>query len=174
MKRADLEHVIRAAGSIANVRELIIIGSQSILATFPDPPPELTVSLEADLYPADAPEKADLIDGSIGEKSPFHETFGYYAHGVRPETATVPSGWKARLVPIRNQNTNDITGRCLSVPDLVISKLAAGRPKDFDFVRAAFRHKLLEEADLRPLLAELDSATAQLVSPRLARCLAPF
>jgi hypothetical protein len=31
MKRIDLEHLIRAAGSIANAGELIIIGSQAIL-----------------------------------------------------------------------------------------------------------------------------------------------
>ncbi len=36
--------------------------------------------------------KADLIDGSIGELSPFHETFGYYAHGLGPETAALPAG----------------------------------------------------------------------------------
>ncbi len=31
MKRTELEHVIRAAGSIANERELIVIGRQAIL-----------------------------------------------------------------------------------------------------------------------------------------------
>src|SRR5205807_7298032 len=103
MRRRDLEHLIRAAGSIADAHELIIIGSQAILGSFPDPPPELTVSQEADLYPADAPEKADLVDGSIGEKSPFHETFGYYAHGVAPETAVLPSNWKSRLCVCRTK-----------------------------------------------------------------------
>jgi hypothetical protein len=49
MKRAGLEHIIRAAGAIAASRELILIGSQAILASFPDAPPELSVSIEADL-----------------------------------------------------------------------------------------------------------------------------
>jgi hypothetical protein len=65
------------AGSITDTRELIIIESQAILGSFPDPPSELAVSHEADLWPPEAPEKSDLIDGSIGEKSPFHDTFGY-------------------------------------------------------------------------------------------------
>ena len=121
MKRADLEHLIRAAGNIANARELIIIGSQSILGSFPSPPRELTVSMEADMYPLDAPDRADLIDGSIGENSPFHSTFGYYAHGVAPETATLPTNWKSRLVRLQNENTNNIAGLCLSMPDLVAS-----------------------------------------------------
>jgi hypothetical protein len=48
MTRTDLEHLIRAAGSIANVRELIVIGSQAILGTFASAPAELTASQEAD------------------------------------------------------------------------------------------------------------------------------
>jgi hypothetical protein len=47
MRRADLEHVIGAAGSIADARTVIIIGSQAILGAFPDAPAELTVSQEA-------------------------------------------------------------------------------------------------------------------------------
>ena len=38
MKRSELEHLIRAAGSIANDAEIVIIGSQSILGQFPDAP----------------------------------------------------------------------------------------------------------------------------------------
>ena len=42
-------------------------------------------SPELDIYPPRAPELADLIDGSIGEGSPFRGTFGYYAQGVGHE-----------------------------------------------------------------------------------------
>jgi len=37
-------------------------------------------------------EKADLIDGSIGEASMFHESFGIYAQGVSETTAVLPEG----------------------------------------------------------------------------------
>ena len=67
MRRSELEHLLRAAGAIAGEDEIVVIGSQAILATHPSPPPELVVSLEADVYPMRAPWKADLIDGSIGE-----------------------------------------------------------------------------------------------------------
>lgn len=36
MRRSDLEHLIRAAGRIAGERELVIVGSQSVLGQFPD------------------------------------------------------------------------------------------------------------------------------------------
>src|SRR6266853_1091375 len=170
MRRPDLEHIIRAAGSIADARQIVIIGSQAILASFPNAPAELTVSQEADAYPLESPEKADLIDGSIGEKSPFHETFGYYAHGVGPETAVLPANWKSRLVRVQNQNTNDIAGLCLSPLDIAVSKLVAGREKDLDFVGALFRHGLLKPSQVESVFDELGVEELGRIKPRLARC----
>ncbi|MBK6998686.1 MAG: hypothetical protein IPH35_01465 [Rhodoferax sp.] len=71
MHRADLEHIIRAAAAITNEYELVVIGSQSILGTQTDLPEVLVQSMEADIYPLQHPELADLIDGAIGEASPF-------------------------------------------------------------------------------------------------------
>lgn len=170
MKRADLEHIIRAAGSIADTRQLVILGSQAILGSFADAPPELTASQEVDTYPLDAPDKADLIDGSIGEKSPFHETYGYYAHGVGPETAVLPANWRSRTVPVCNENTRGVTGLCLSPVDLAISKLAAGREKDLRFVAAMLRHRLVSVEGMLRVFGELDDARRQLIRPRLERC----
>jgi hypothetical protein len=137
MKRRDLEHIIRAAADISDDEEIVVIGSQAILGEYPDAPDELCVSMEADVYPKNKPGRADLIDGSIGEGSPFHAAYGYYAQGVGEGTAVLPSGWVQRLVPIRNANTRGATGWCLEVHDLVLSKYVAGREKDDRFVRAA-------------------------------------
>ena len=71
------------------------------------------------------PELADLIDGAIGEGSPFHERFGYYAQGVGPETAVVPTGWQSRVLRIQNANTDQKVGLCLEPLDLAAAKLAA-------------------------------------------------
>lgn len=170
MTREQLEHVIRAAATIAADDEIIVIGSQAILGQFPGAPAELRVSVEADLYPRHRPERADLIDGSIGEASPFHETFGYYAQGVGEETAVLPRGWKDRLVAICNKNTRGATGWCLEAHDLLIAKLVAGREKDLDFARAAARHRLVDRATLERRLAETDLAGAHraLVASRIA------
>jgi hypothetical protein len=105
MKRSELEHVIRAASAIKLLDEFVIIGSQALLGEYPDEPEDLLVSVEVDLYPRAKPEDSDLVDGTIGEDSAFHDTYGYYAHGVGPETATLPSGWEGRLVPVKNENT---------------------------------------------------------------------
>ena len=145
MTRAQLEHVIRAAATIAGDSEIIIIGSQSILGKYPDAPPELLVSADVDLYPRHHPERADLIEGSIGELSPFHQTYGYYAQGVGVRTAVLPESWEARLVRVE---TPAGTGLCLEPHDLVVAKYVAGREKDRDYVRAAARHRLVDQATL--------------------------
>lgn len=93
MNRQELEHIIRAAAGITGENEFIVIGSQSILGKHPDAPRSLRQSMEADIYPRQRPELAELISGAIGEYSSFHNTFKYYADGVGPETALLPAGW---------------------------------------------------------------------------------
>src|SRR5207253_5713772 len=105
MTRSELEHIIRAAGAIARDREIVVIGSQAVLGQYPDAPAALLASMEADVFPLNHPERADKIDGAIGEGSRFHEQFGYYAQGVGESTATLPKGWRKRLVRVRNENT---------------------------------------------------------------------
>jgi hypothetical protein len=152
MTRAQLEHLVRAAATIADDREIVVIGSQAVLGQFPNAPDDLLVSVEADLYPRHHPERADLIDGSIGELSPFHQTFGYYAHGVGRETATLPAGWDERLVPVP---AGEAVGLCLEVHDLALSKYAGGREKDRHFVRGAISAGLLQQALLYERLEQL-------------------
>lgn len=152
MTRAQLEHVLRAAAEIAQDDELVVIGSQAILGQFPDAPASLRTSVEVDLYPRHHPERADLVDGTLGELSPFHETYGYYAQGVGPETAVLPDGWSDRLVPVRSENTRGVTGLCLEVHDLAVAKAVAGREKDRAFLREVARHGLAELATVRARL----------------------
>ena len=106
MTREQLEHVIRAAARIADATEIVVVGSQALLGEFPAAPAELLESMEADVYPRDHPERADLIDGAIGELSPFHETHGYYA-SAQPGRATrrrpaERRGGRPRLPPDRS------------------------------------------------------------------------
>ena len=127
MHRSELEHLIRAAASIVNEYELMIVGSQSILGAVPDAPEILLRSEEADIYPLNRPDLADVIEGAIGEESRFHETFGYYAQAVGPETATLPAGWQQRLHKIQNQNTDLKIGYCLDPLDLRSEERRVGK-----------------------------------------------
>ena len=161
MKRSELEHVIRTSGAIADDDEIIIIGSQSILGQFPDAPARLLASMETDIYPKNRPELAEVVDGSIGEGSFFHAEFGYYAQGVGSKTAVLPHGWQSRLVSINNENTNGVTGLCLEVHDLAISKCVAGRPKDLEFMQVLLRHKMVNRKILLRRLNKTDLSRSE-------------
>jgi hypothetical protein len=155
MTREQLEHVIRASAAIAGVEDIVVIGSQAILGAFPDAPEELLVSQEADVFPMHHPDRGDLIDGSIGEGSPFQRSFGYYAHGVDDRTAILPQGWQERLILVTGNGTREARGWCLEVHDLAIAKYVAGREKDLVFTRALAAHGMTK----RGLLAERLAAT---------------
>lgn len=160
MNRAQLEHSIRAAASISEESRIIIIGSQAILGSFPDAPESLLTSMKVDAFPESAPEKSDIIDGCIGELSPFHETYGYYVHGVGPETAILPKQWRLRLCEVQSPATYGCIGLCLSPADLAVSKLLASRPKDIAFVQTMVREALVSPEGILALADELSEADA--------------
>jgi hypothetical protein len=147
MRREDFDHVLAAAAQVSGESELVVIGSQAILGSFPDAPEDMLRSQEADLYPLHHPEKADEIEGSLGDGSWFQRTHGYYAQGVGPETAKAPVGWEDRLVsvriPARVSSAQDATALCLEPHDLVLAKSVAGRDRDWDFAKDALRHGLV-------------------------------
>lgn len=163
MTREQLEHLIRAAAVIAADDSIVVIGSQAILGQFPEAPAGMLRSMEADLFPLHYPERAEVIDGSIGELSPFHETFGYYAQGVGQETARLPQGWRDRLIVVQNENMRGARGLCLEVHDLLVAKTLAGRDKDIDFLQEAAKHRM---ADPEILLHRLETVE---IAPEIQR-----
>jgi hypothetical protein len=155
MTREQLEHIIRAAGAVTDEKVILVLGSQSILGHEGPIPERLLGSSEADVFPLKAPNKVDLINGSIGEITQFQSTFGYYAHGLPPEACPLPKGWDKRLHLIKNENTANVMGLCIDAKDLACSKLAAGRPKDLDFVEEMMKHGIVSNADMDQLIPSL-------------------
>lgn len=96
-----------------------------------------------------------LIEGSIGELSPFHQTFGFYVDGVDIESIVLPDGWRDRTVKVENANTDGVRGLCLDPTDLAVSKLAAGRPKDLAFVQVLIREAIVTPTELRERIDRL-------------------
>jgi hypothetical protein len=169
MKRTQLQHVLRAAASIVELSDLVVIGSQAILASYPEweLPPGATMSVEADLavdatlarvdLAVDESTLADRIDGAIGEGSMFHQTHGYYAQGVETTTAVLTEGWRDRLIPFVCEDADPkVVGWCLERHDLWTAKAAAGREKDRDFCLALAGVGLVEAEVCRERIEQLD------------------
>lgn len=158
MTRAQFEHAIRAAGAVLGVSELLVIGSQAVHGSMTDELPiEAARSVEVDVaVRGDVDGRlADLIDGSIGEASMFHDTFGYYAQGVVESTARLPDGWQQRLVRFETPATRGVTAWCLDLHDLWIAKAIAGREKDREFCRALLALGAMDRQELRERLAQV-------------------
>lgn len=164
MRRDEFEHVIAAAAQVSGEREIVVIGSQAILGSFPNPPDTMLFSAEADVYPLGDPAKAEEIDGNLGDGSYFHGTFGYYAHGVAPETAIAPAGWEKRLVrvevPLRVGQEEGAVALCLEPHDLVLAKCVAGRDRDWEFARDAIAANLVEVGELLMRIPDLPQPPA--------------
>lgn len=171
MKRSQLEHVLRAAAQIVNQRDFLVIGSAAILGTYDDAmlPLEASRSDEADLAPYDDDAEASKsfqVEGTLGQGSRFHATFGYYADGVDFRTAVAPEGWRQRLVTFDPPGAEPGRGMCLDAHDLAAAKLAAGRVKDFEFVGALLEAGLIDRSTV---LARVELLPRDRVPPTVLR-----
>lgn len=168
MNRQQLAHLLRSACTIAGDEDVLVLGSQAILGSFDedDLPPEATASQEADLGFLNDPDrdKADRVEAIIGEMSSFHEQNGVYAEGIHVDTATLPEGWRDRLVGWDLQSSLPAIPHFLEPHDLAVAKLAANRDKDKAFVNALIKTGMLDVAVIR----ERVDLLADDVDPRVA------
>lgn len=173
MTREQFEHAVRAAGAVLDVHEVLVIGSQALHASVDGDLPETAArSVEVDVAVRGDTDgrMADLLDGSIGEASMFHDTFGYYVQGVTETTAILPEGWEARLVRFESPATNGVVAWCLDAHDLWIAKAIAGRPKDVEFCSALLDADIVDRntlVDRLGLVDELDRRVRRAVEGRI-------
>lgn len=170
MKKQQVDRVLRAAGRITGEKQFIIIGSQSLHGRYPDVADEILTSFEVDLIASAKADRAAWLN-VIGVDSPFHESFGYYADPVDSSTATLPKGWKGRLVNLAPGETDGVRGLCLEPHDLAIAKYVASREKDLIFTRELARRGITSEARLLSLLKQtpVDEPERERIRAQIAR-----
>lgn len=155
MTRDDLLTLLRAAQVNQPGLEILIVGSQSVLGAHEesDLPRLATMSAEADvMYLRDGEyeeEITEIVDARFGEGSAFHETHGVYLQGVDEATCVLPAAWRTRLVRLPTPDGFQTPVLCLDPHDLAVAKLAAGRPKDIEFVDALLASGHLDSEKVR-------------------------
>jgi hypothetical protein len=171
VSREQLAHILRAASTIVDDPNILVIGSQSVLASFDEEelPDAATASMQVDLAFFDDPtkDKADAVDGAIGDLCPFHELNGVYPQGVSVRTAVLPEGWHGRVVPWSNQSTGRALAAFLEPHDCVVSKLVAYREKNFAFAAAMLEPGLIDPTILARRIDRLPASLDPLVQRRL-------
>ena len=174
MKKRQVDHVLRAAGRITGENAFIIIGSQALHGKYPDLADEILTSFEVDLLAIRRVDRTEWLN-VIGLDSQFHETYGYYADAVDGNTATLPQGWRDRLVSLPAGDTEGVRGFCLDPHDLAIAKYAAFREKDLVFTRELARRGVISKEQLLNLLeqTEVTEEVRERIRVRIAADFAP-
>lgn len=105
LRRADIDHILRAAAALTGHARFVMVGSGAVIATAKHIPVAMMLTKEIDIYADDVADPdpiSDLIDASIGRDSQFDKTFGYYGDGVSPRTAIMPLDWRTRAREVQN------------------------------------------------------------------------
>lgn len=130
---------------------------------------------EADLAFLDDPDrqKADLVEGAIGELSVLHQREGVYAEGIHVSTAILPDGWHDRLLSWPVQASHPAQPLFLEPHDLCVAKLFAGREKDHTFVAALIDARMVRPDIIRERLGAVPADTHPLAIERALNFMRP-
>lgn len=157
MKIAALQHLVRSACSLADDRTFLVLGSASLLASFPElgaADDLLASTYDADLCPEPFDELTGvMLDEALGESRAYFRRHGYHADILRASILeTLPAGWRGRLVAVPGCPA----ASALDPHDLAAVKLLVGRPKDLTLVRQLHRSGRIAKEIVRERLEALD------------------
>ena len=157
MTLAALQHLIHSASALAEDRQFLVLGSASLLASFPELGETLSplaATYDADLCPQPFDELTGLmLEEALGEHRAYFRRHGYHADILRDSILeTLPQGWRDRLVPVPNCPT----ALALDPYDLATVKLLVGRPKDLALVTLLHSSGLIDPAVIRSRIDCLD------------------
>jgi hypothetical protein len=146
MNLQALQHLLHAAAALADDRSILVLGSASLLASFPDlgaPAAPLAATYDADLLVDPFDELTSImLDEALGEDRAYYRRHGYHADILRDSiTTTLPAGWRKRLVPVPGT-----AARALDPHDLAAVKLLVARPKDLKLLRELHALALIDPA----------------------------
>jgi hypothetical protein len=111
-----------------------------------------------------------MIDGSIGQNSRFHTSFGFYADGVSPGTAKMPFDWMARASKYSSPACPGVTAIVPEENDLALAKLVAWREKDIGWLRAGIAHRILLLDEMESRLDRMPPGDPASAIPELKSC----
>lgn len=138
MRKSDLFELISAINLLAPDETPIIVGSQAIYIVTDFPPEIIRQSIECDfLFIGGKTEIRTEINKKLGIFSQFQIEHGFYADALGLATVVLPTGWQERLQNLKDESGNTIA-KTVEIHDIAVSKLIAGREKDFEFLKVLF------------------------------------
>ena len=162
MNLEELSHICRAIHNITGETEFDVFGSQSILGSYYERnfPRDMFQSNEVDICCTNNPDASHKITGALGPETQFDVMHKICADGIFIEELKLPYNYRKRMVtqpvPLYDNNNTVAIVHFLSVEDAITGKLAAYRPKDIAYIRAAKDNNVVNETQLEECCLELD------------------
>ena len=166
MTLAALQHLLRSATALAEDRRFLVLGSASLLASFPElseASSPLASTYDADLCPQPFDElTGTMLEEALGDQHSYYQRHGYHADILKDTILdTLPSGWQDRVVTVPDCPK----ASALDPHDLAAVKLLVGRPKDLNLLKALHQAGYLDAAIVQQRI-ELLSIPVEM-TPRL-------
>lgn len=157
MDLPTLIHLVSAVRESGDDRKLVLFGSSSVLASYPDLGEDenslVRRSRDADfvLDPWDD-DLAVKIHHRVGARHSFDLEFGYYADIIRPMAyENFPPGWESRAVPL--PGCPGVI--CLEPHDMAVAKCFPARPKDRALIIALMQAGRLQAPVIKERLSSM-------------------
>lgn len=180
MEFQALNNLLTAVRQTAPERCILLFGSSSLFASFPDADPHeigVAVTIDADFF-IEPDDKAvrEALDAALGEDNEYHTTHGFYGDFVDLRMAEgFPAGWRDRLVPMPgfenvfalhplDMAVSKVIATASSRIDKRFGRRAADRGlKDINTLVALIRAGRIEAAELARQVCRLDHESAMTV-----------
>lgn len=135
MRFPALKHLVESVRALGQCRKVTVLGSASLLASFPELGERelLESTYDGDLLLEPINEQiAGYLTEAVGQGSLFRAEHGYHADILHPTIVeSLPPGWESRLVAVKGfENVY-----ALDPHDLAAVKVVVGREKDLALVR---------------------------------------
>jgi hypothetical protein len=166
MRLDSLKHIARSVQTMMEAERVIVFGSASLLASFPElgelPESPLQTTYDADLIPYPFEEEIGMmLDEAFGEGRGFHQKYGYHADIVRPKvTETFPSHWESRLLAMEGLDKVFF----LDPHDMAAVKCLVGREKDRRQLTYLLHEGMLDVVEIRNRIDEITVSAVKLAS----------
>lgn len=173
MTNDELREAVLKAVEVIGQNEVLVYGSQAILASYEhrELPSATTMSAEADIAPAK--DIDDYLSNKLwmeaGQGSEWALDRDYFIDAVSADTAVLPAKWRDRAVVLSWPDHPGVTAVCPEPYDLCASKLARNEDKDRAFVGALIDAGLLNPRLLRNRFDRITDPRLEPARKRVAR-----
>ena len=169
MERSKLALILRDLRDFMGDHPLIVAGSQSVHLQIPWVPSIVVTSVEVDVFMLPEGGMHDPVEEAFGLDTPYHAAHGVYADPLGAGIVSLPPGWQERLVTLSAED-GSVTWQALELHDTAVSKLMAGRAKDWSFLcELLFAGSLHMERFLQRALLMRATVHAGALRPRLEK-----